>query len=62
MCGIVGVILTTAHLDHSTRAVPDEYLKAMCQKCHLAYDTDQRLTTKLYNRGAQMFRREEFQA
>lgn len=34
------VVLTVAHLDHTPENCDDENLKAMCQKCHLAYDKD----------------------
>ncbi len=32
------VVLTVAHLDHNPRNNNDDNLKALCQKCHLAYD------------------------
>ena len=32
------VVLTTAHLDHVPEHCDDENLRAMCQRCHLAYD------------------------
>ena len=32
------VILTVAHLDHTPENCADDNLKAMCQRCHLAYD------------------------
>lgn len=32
------VVLTVAHLDHQPENCADENLKAMCQRCHLAYD------------------------
>jgi hypothetical protein len=32
------VVLTTAHLDHQPENCADENLRAMCQRCHLAYD------------------------
>lgn len=34
------VVLTTAHLDHVPENVDDDNLRAMCQRCHLAYDQD----------------------
>ena len=34
------IILTVAHLDHTPENCDDENLKAMCQRCHLRYDTD----------------------
>jgi hypothetical protein len=35
-----GVVLTTAHLNHDPTDCDDVNLKAMCQRCHLAYDRD----------------------
>lgn len=32
------VVLTVAHLDHDTAHNSDDNLKALCQRCHLAYD------------------------
>jgi 5-methylcytosine-specific restriction endonuclease McrA len=32
------VVLTVAHLDHSTTNSDPENLRAWCQRCHLAYD------------------------
>jgi len=34
------VILTTAHLNHTPEDCRDEVLRAMCNRCHLAYDRD----------------------
>ena len=41
----VKVILTIAHLDHdeTNHDVQDDRLKAMCQKCHLAYDAEEKM-------------------
>ena len=36
--GFDGVFLTTAHLDHDPANNADDNLKALCQRCHLAYD------------------------
>jgi N6-adenosine-specific RNA methylase IME4 len=35
-----GVVLTVAHLDDTPEHCADENLRAMCQRCHLAYDRD----------------------
>ena len=35
------VVLTTAHLDHTPEHCEPENLRAMCQRCHLAYDAAQ---------------------
>ena len=32
------VMLTVAHLDHTPENCDEENLRAMCQRCHLAYD------------------------
>ena len=32
------VVLTVAHLTHEPKDIREEYLKAMCQRCHLRYD------------------------
>jgi len=50
---VVRIILTIAHLDHdeTNHNVTDDRLKAMCQKCHLAYDTEEK-----YNRIIQKSR------
>jgi len=34
------VILTTAHLNHDPMDCREENLKAMCQRCHLRYDSE----------------------
>ena len=31
-------MLTTAHLDHTPENCSDDNLKALCQRCHLAWD------------------------
>ncbi len=36
----VTIVLTIAHLDHDTKNNEESNLKALCQKCHLAYDAD----------------------
>lgn len=33
------VILTTAHLCHDSTCEDETHMKAMCQRCHLRYDT-----------------------
>lgn len=40
----VKVVLTIAHLDHdeTNHAIKDDRLMAMCQKCHLDYDTEEK--------------------
>ena len=34
------IVLTVAHLDHDPRNNDDTNLRALCQRCHLAYDRD----------------------
>lgn len=36
----VSVVLTVAHLDHDPTNNRDDNLRALCQRCHLAYDAD----------------------
>jgi len=40
------VILTVAHLNHTPADCRPENLKAMCQRCHLRYDSDHHLETR----------------
>lgn len=40
------VILTTAHLDHTPENNDPANLRAMCQTCHLAYDSDHHAATR----------------
>ncbi len=40
------VVLTTAHLDHVPEHCDDANLRAMCQRCHLAYDAGQHAATR----------------
>lgn len=46
---MVKVVLTIAHLDHdeTNHDVKDERLKAMCQLCHLRYDSEEKKRRKL---------------
>ena len=40
------VVLTTAHLDHTPENCDDNNLRAMCQRCHLAYDRETHRQTR----------------
>ena len=40
------VVLTTAHLDHTPENCADGNLRAMCQRCHLAYDRAEHASTR----------------
>lgn len=44
----VKVVLTIAHLDHdeTNHNVTDDRLKAMCQLCHLRYDSEEKKRRK----------------
>lgn len=48
------VILTVAHLDHTPENCTDENLRAMCQGCHLAYDTAHHAETAARTRAAEI--------
>ena len=48
------VILTVAHLDHTPENVEPHNLRAMCQRCHLAYDRDHHKATSRRTRRAAM--------
>lgn len=37
---IIKIVLTIAHLDHTPENCAPENLKALCQRCHLAYDAE----------------------
>ena len=37
------VVLTVAHLDHDTTNNADANLAALCQRCHLSYDSIQHM-------------------
>lgn len=43
-------ILTVAHLDHNPENCDETNLKAMCQRCHLAYDADHHKQTRQHTR------------
>lgn len=47
---VVRVVLTIAHLDHDTGQVPDNRLKALCQRCHLRADRHQHATNSAATR------------
>jgi hypothetical protein len=40
------VVLTTAHLDHTPENCDPGNLRAMCQACHLAYDSEHHAQTR----------------
>lgn len=46
------VVLTVAHLNHRPQDCRDENLRAMCQRCHLNYDTDHHAETRAASKRA----------
>ncbi|MBN3815864.1 hypothetical protein G3N57_04245 [Paraburkholderia sp. Se-20369] len=46
------VVLTIAHLDHVPEHCEDNNLKALCQRCHLAYDAEHHAATARETRRA----------
>jgi len=46
----VRVVLTVAHLNHDVEDNRDENLMALCQRCHLRYDREQHLQTRIRNK------------
>ena len=40
------VVLTVAHLDHTPENCSPDNLRALCQKCHLAYDREHHARTR----------------
>jgi 5-methylcytosine-specific restriction endonuclease McrA len=45
------VVLTVAHLDHDPQNNKEDNLKAMCQRCHLKYDTGHHAKTRRATRN-----------
>ena len=45
------VILTVAHMNHVPMDCAPENLKALCQRCHLAYDREQHARTRREKRN-----------
>lgn len=39
-CKWTKIVLTIAHLNHMPEDCSDDNLKALCQRCHLAYDAE----------------------
>lgn len=52
--GLARVILTVAHLDHDEEnfEVTDERLAALCQRCHLRYDAQEKARRRRVKRYA----------
>jgi 5-methylcytosine-specific restriction endonuclease McrA len=48
----VKIVLTIAHMDHVPEHCDDDNLKALCQRCHLAYDAEHHAETSRATRRA----------
>lgn len=48
------IVLTVAHLDHVPEHCDDDNLKALCQRCHLAYDAEHHAETRYTTRRARL--------
>lgn len=46
------VVLTVAHLDHTPENIDENNLRAMCQRCHLAYDKEEHQAQAARTRAA----------
>lgn len=44
------IVLTIAHLDHTPENCSDDNLRALCQRCHNAYDAKQRSKNRINNK------------
>jgi len=49
---VIEIVLTVAHLDHTPENCAEENLRALCQRCHLAYDLPHHLQTAYATRRA----------
>jgi hypothetical protein len=56
------VVLTVAHLDHDPTNCGDDNLRAMCQRCHLAYDHEHHARSRHTNRRRHFARGDLFDA
>lgn len=54
------IVLTVAHLDHQPENCQPENLKAMCQRCHLRYDSQHHQRNSAATRRAKKQNRELF--
>lgn len=57
----VRVVLTVAHLDHRPENCAPENLRALCQRCHLAYDADLHRANAAATRRARKAARDLFE-
>ena len=51
---MVDVVLTIAHLDHTPENCEPSNLKALCQRCHLAYDAEHHKVNAQQTRRARL--------
>lgn len=51
---MTNVVLTIAHLDHTPENCDPANLKALCQRCHLAYDAEHHKATAQATRRARL--------
>lgn len=56
--GMVKVVLTTAHLDHTPENCAPSNLRALCQQCHLRYDALHHAATAMATRRAKALARQ----
>jgi 5-methylcytosine-specific restriction endonuclease McrA len=49
---VARIVLTVAHLDHAPEHNDPANLRALCQRCHLAYDADHHARTAYATRRA----------
>lgn len=47
---LIRIVLTTAHLNHDPRDNRDENLAALCQRCHLVYDLEKHVESRVLRR------------
>lgn len=59
---VVEIMLQAAHLDGVPANVEDTNLRALCQKCHLAYDLGQHMRNAASTRRASMATLDMFEA
>lgn len=53
------VVLTVAHMDHQPEHCDDDNLRAMCQRCHLAYDRHHHRQTRRSRKAMRDFFEEQ---
>jgi hypothetical protein len=56
----VDIVLTIAHLDHTPENCADDNLRALCQRCHLAYDAQHHAANAHATRRSRLAARDLF--